>query len=230
MELLTQFAQNTLSVLLDASLWLLVGLLFAGLIKAWIPDDLMSRWLGGEGVWPVTKAAILGAPLPLCSCGVLPAAVGLRRGGASKEATLSFLIATPETGVDSIAVTYALLGPFIAIYRPIAAIVSAIVTGMVAALMLRGERRPPPVPAFRPNAAFGTITTAAPVVETPPLAPLLKRTLEGVRYSATTLLEGIIHWIFIGIIMAGLVLTLAPPDLLASWGSGLPAMVMMILV
>ena len=227
MELL----HNILDVLNDASLWLLVGLLSAGLIKAWIPEDLMSRWLGGSGLWPVTKAAVIGAPLPLCSCGVLPAAVGLRRGGASKEATLSFLIATPETGVDSVAVTYALLGPFIAIYRPIAAISSAIFTGLTATVMLRSEKAEPTPPAFQPNAAFGNIATiqvATP--EPPPPASFGRRTYDGMIYAFTTLLDGIIHWILLGVLLAGVVLTIAPPDLLSTWGSGLPAMVMMILI
>ncbi|MBT3197762.1 MAG: SO_0444 family Cu/Zn efflux transporter, partial [Gammaproteobacteria bacterium] len=224
MELL----QNILTVLTDASLWLLVGLLFAGLVKAWIPEDLMSRWLGGSGLWPVTKAAIIGAPLPLCSCGVLPAAVGLRQGGASREATLSFLIATPETGVDSMAVTYALLGPFIAIFRPFAAISSAIFTGLVATLMLRREA--PPAPLFQPNPAFGNIASIS-ITTAPPTPPTFtKRTLDGVQYASTTLLIGIIHWILIGVVLAGVVLTIAPPDLLSTWGSGLPAMLMMILV
>lgn len=225
MELLLQ---NTLDVLTDASLWLLVGLLFAGLVKAWIPDDLMSRWLGGRGLWPVTKAAVIGAPLPLCSCGVLPAAVGLRQGGASKESTLSFLIATPETGVDSIAVTYALLGPFIAIYRPIAAISSAIFTGLVATVMLKDEE--PPKPAFQANPAFGNIATLSATPPPSPTASLTQRTLEGVQYASTTLLTGIIHWILLGVVLAGVALTMAPPDLLSTWGSGLPAMVMMILI
>ncbi|HIJ23394.1 MAG: SO_0444 family Cu/Zn efflux transporter [Gammaproteobacteria bacterium] len=233
MELLTSFAHNTLTILMDASLWLLLGLLFAGLIRAWIPEDLMGRWLGGEGIWPVTKASILGAPLPLCSCGVLPAAVGLRRGGASKEATLSFLIATPETGVDSIAVSYALLGPFMAVYRPIAAIISAIFTGVIATLVLRSEKTEPVKPVYQPNSAFGAINTIS-VTQQAAVEVVadswLKRTVEGVVYAATTLLAGIIHWIIIGIVMAGAVLTLAPPDLLSSWGSGFPAMVMMVLI
>ena len=93
---------------------------------AWMPKQL-----GGHGLKTVVKAAVIGAPLPLCSCGVIPAAVGLRRSGASKAATTSFLVSTPETGVDSVTVSYVLLGPFMAIIRPIAAITSAIVAGLL---------------------------------------------------------------------------------------------------
>ena len=122
---------NIWAVVLDTAFWLLVGLLAAGVIKTYIPEDLMRRWVGGKGFGAVSRAALIGAPLPLCSCGVLPAAIGLHRAGASKEATVSFLISTPETSVDSVAVTYALMGPVMAIYRPIAALMSAMVTGML---------------------------------------------------------------------------------------------------
>ncbi len=84
-----------------------------------IKPAAMSRHLAGSGIMPVVKAALFGIPLPLCSCGVLPTAVALRRQGASKGATTSFLIATPQTGVDSIAATYSLLGLPFAILRPI---------------------------------------------------------------------------------------------------------------
>ena len=129
-ELLT----NIWAVFLDTAFWLLLGLLAAGIIKSFIAEDTMQRWVGGSGFAAVSRAALFGAPLPLCSCGVLPAAIGLHRSGASKEATVSFLISTPETSVDSIAVTYALMGPVMAVYRPIAALVSAIITGMMTAL------------------------------------------------------------------------------------------------
>lgn len=123
--------KNFIDLFLDSAPWLLLGLILAGLLKVFVPMVWMQKQLGGHGFKTVVKAALLGAPLPLCSCGVIPAAVGLRRSGASKAATTSFLVSTPETGVDSIAVSYVLLGPFMAIVRPIAAITSAIVAGLL---------------------------------------------------------------------------------------------------
>jgi uncharacterized membrane protein YraQ (UPF0718 family) len=111
--------------------WLLLGLLVAGVIHVFIPKDFLSKHLGKEGFWTTVKAALIGAPMPLCSCGVIPAAIGLRRAGGSKSATTAFLVSTPETGVDSISVSYALLGPFMAVIRPIAAVCSAIVAGLL---------------------------------------------------------------------------------------------------
>jgi len=127
MELLTNFGQ----LFLISAPWLLLGLFIAGLINVYLPKDFLNKHLGKEGFLTTVKAALIGAPMPLCSCGVIPAALGLRRAGASKSATTAFLVSTPETGVDSITVSYVLLGPFMAIIRPIAAITSAIVAGVL---------------------------------------------------------------------------------------------------
>ncbi|CAM2983098.1 SO_0444 family Cu/Zn efflux transporter [Vibrio rarus] len=122
---------NFVGLFIESGFWMLLGLVVAGLLKEWVPTDLLAKHLGGKGAKTTIKAAFIGAPLPLCSCGVIPAALGLRRSGASKSATTSFLVATPETGLDSVSVSYALLGPFMAIIRPIAAICSAIVAGLL---------------------------------------------------------------------------------------------------
>ncbi|MCF6436830.1 SO_0444 family Cu/Zn efflux transporter [Pseudoalteromonas sp. MMG022] len=127
MELVTNFWQ----LFLLSAPWLILGLFLAGVINVFIAKDFLQRHLGEEGVWTTVKAALIGAPMPLCSCGVIPAAIGLRRAGGSKSATTAFLVSTPETGVDSISVSYVLLGPFMAIIRPIAAVCSAIVAGVL---------------------------------------------------------------------------------------------------
>ncbi|TMP29267.1 hypothetical protein CWB99_02460 [Pseudoalteromonas rubra] len=127
MALLDNFWQ----LFLVSAPWLMLGLLLAGLLNVFIPKDFLQRHLGKEGLWTTIKAALIGAPMPLCSCGVIPAAIGLRRAGGSKSATTAFLVSTPETGVDSISVSYALLGPFMAVIRPIAAVASAITAGVL---------------------------------------------------------------------------------------------------
>lgn len=97
------------------------------------------KWLGKEHWSSVFKAALLGVPLPLCSCAVIPAAVELRKSGAGRGATSSFLISTPESGIDSISVTYALMGLPMAILRPVAAFLSAFVAGLLQ-LILNPEK------------------------------------------------------------------------------------------
>jgi len=102
-----------------------------GLLAAWVPATLVERHLGGRGWWPALKASLLGIPLPICSCGVIPVAASLRRHGASRGATTSFLLSTPQTGVDSILVTLSLLGPLYAIYRPLAALITGVGGGII---------------------------------------------------------------------------------------------------
>jgi uncharacterized membrane protein YraQ (UPF0718 family) len=116
--------------------YLLLGLFFAGLMHVAIPLEMIGRHLGSNSFVSILKAVIFGIPLPLCSCGVIPAAVALRKKGASKAATLSFLIATPITGVDSIMATYSLMGPFFTVFRVVFASLTALVVGGMARLWL----------------------------------------------------------------------------------------------
>jgi len=111
--------------------FLLFGFLVAGLLSVLVRPETVERHLGGRGFWQVFKAAVFGVPLPLCSCGVIPVAASLRRHGASAGATTSFLISTPQTGVDSIMVTLSLLGPVFAIFRPVVAFVSGLFGGLL---------------------------------------------------------------------------------------------------
>jgi len=131
MNELSLLLTNFFALFIESAPWLLLGLLVAGIMHELVPVSLLQKHMGKNSIGAVVKSAFIGAPLPLCSCGVIPAALGLRRSGASKPATVSFLVATPETGVDSVSVSYALLGPVFAIVRPIAAIVSAIYAGLI---------------------------------------------------------------------------------------------------
>ena len=115
----------------EMSPYILLGFLIAGLMHAFVPQRTFARHLSGRGVKAVVKSALIGVPLPLCSCGVLPTAIAMRRNGASRAAATSFLIATPQTGVDSIAATWSLLGPAFAAVRPIAALLTAVLGGVL---------------------------------------------------------------------------------------------------
>lgn len=110
--------------------YLLLGIVVAGLLHALVPRTLLSRAMGGEGFGPVSRASLLGIPLPLCSCSVIPVAIELRRQGAGRGATAAFMVSTPETGVDSIMSSVAVLHPLLVVFRPIAAMVTAVATGL----------------------------------------------------------------------------------------------------
>jgi uncharacterized membrane protein YraQ (UPF0718 family) len=251
MEQLTALAINFIALSAEASPWLLLGLLIAGLMKAWVPSKVLSKHLG-HGKLAIIKAALIGAPLPLCSCGVIPVATELRRSGASASATSSFLVATPETGIDSVSVSYALLGPVFAVYRPIAAIMSAIITGWLVSTISEDKvsnksadndassktccrkqssdiRLAEKVTEVKPTCCSSkkdTVTQA----QNSDKNKFISKTKQGVYYASTKLIDDIILWLFVGLIFAALVRTFLPQEFLLSYGSGLPAMLLMIVI
>jgi uncharacterized membrane protein YraQ (UPF0718 family) len=205
MEALLAFLRGALvasgQLLAEAAPFLLGGLLIAGLLAGAFRRERVERLLGGPGFAPIARAALLGVPLPLCSCGVVPAAISLRRHGASRGATVSFLVSTPETGVDSIAISYALLGPLVAIARPVAAFASAVVAG-VAVGEDTGSR----------GAAGAVGAGAAPSAE-PPAAPpsgAAAWTRRGVAHAIEEILGEIGPWLLAGVLLGGLLAQALP--------------------
>ena len=127
------FVASFWSVLAQMAPWLMCGFLLAGAISELMPAKWVASVMGGaRGLRGVLNAVLIGIPLPICSCGVLPLAAGLRKAGAGKGAVAGFLVATPQTGVDSILATYAMLGPAFAIARPLAALATGIAGGVAA--------------------------------------------------------------------------------------------------
>jgi len=138
-EILERILLQSWLVLGEMAPWLLLGFLMAGLLSVCVSPAWVERHLGGRGLGSIVKAAVFGVPLPLCSCGVIPVAASIRRHGASRSATTSFLLSTPQTGVDSIAVTYALMGWVFAIFRPIAALLTGVIGGLLVHLFGRSK-------------------------------------------------------------------------------------------
>lgn len=139
-DIIVSIFTEIVGIFYQSSIFILFGLFFSGIMHEFIPMKLITKNLGQNGIKGIFWATLLGAPLPLCSCSVLPAAATLRKKGASKPATASFIVSVPETGVDSVIVSYGLLGPVMAIYRPIAAIISAIAAGLACAFFTRDEK------------------------------------------------------------------------------------------
>lgn len=140
MEILNEILKAFAGFLMEASPFMLLGLFFAGLLKAFLPDDIVKKHIGGNTRGGVLKASAFGVPIPLCSCGVVPAAAGIRKQGAGKGPVVSFLVSTPETGVDSIAITWAMLGPVMAVIRPVAAFLTALFTGSLVNIFDRDKK------------------------------------------------------------------------------------------
>lgn len=122
---------SLLHVVCEMAPYLLLGFLIAGILHVFVPQGFYRKYLSKDNKWAVLWAALLGVPLPLCSCGVIPTAVGLRNEKASKGAVASFLIATPQTGSDSILATFSLMGLGFAIIRPAAALVTGVCGGLL---------------------------------------------------------------------------------------------------
>jgi hypothetical protein len=127
---LLEIIKGTWDILALMAPYLLLGFLIAGILSVLISPKWVEKHLGNNRIGAIIKSSLFGIPLPLCSCGVIPVSAELRKSGASKGATVAFLLSTPQTGVDSIAVTYALLGPVFAIFRPIAAFITGIAGGI----------------------------------------------------------------------------------------------------
>ena len=129
MDMIVSIATDFWVTLTAMSPYLLFGFAIAGILSVFISPAFVETHLGGTGLWPVIKASLFGVPLPLCSCGVIPVTVSLKKHGASSGASVSFLLSTPQTGVDSFLVTWSLLGPVFAIFRPVIAFVTGLVGG-----------------------------------------------------------------------------------------------------
>jgi len=217
--------------------WLLLGLFIAGLINVYLPKDFLNKHLGSEGFTTTIKAALIGAPMPLCSCGVIPAALGLRRAGASKSATTAFLVSTPETGVDSISVSYVLLGPFMAIIRPIAAISSAIVAGILVGrddnkeqALIKKDNPKSSCCSSQNEVIVEKTSCCSSKAPAKAVESHWQKFSQAVAFSCTKLLEDTVKWLLIGLFFAALIQTYVPTDFFTQWGTGILAMIVVILV
>jgi hypothetical protein len=214
----TGFAAEFWVVLAAMAPYLLFGFLVAGFLSIFISADTVEEHLGGGGFLPVLKAAAFGVPLPLCSCGVIPVAASLRRHGASRGATTAFMLSTPQTGVDSILVTYSLLGPVFAVFRPVMALISGILGGTVVSLVAKEDSH-----------------DKGPVIRCTDECCMPKgrggRIVRALRYGFRTLPRDISKALLVGLVIAGAISAIVPKDFFGDvFGKGiLQILVMMAL-
>lgn len=226
-----QLANNFVLLFIESAPYLLLGMFIAGLIHQWLPNKWIENTLGSNN--SVFTAAIIGAPLPLCSCSAIPVAMGIRRNGASKASTASFLVSTPETGLDSIGITYALMGLPMTIARPIAAIFSAVTTGLSIALWGQPEandsHKHESNQASKSSCCHASSSCSAgnPEANKPSFISGLKNVF---AYGFGQLLVDFMKWLLIGLFFAALVLTYVPADWMASYGTGPVAMLLMVVI
>lgn len=185
----------------EMAFWLLIGFLFAGILNVLISKNIIYKYLGKNNFKSVLNATLLGIPLPLCSCGVIPTGVAFHKNGASKPASVSFLISTPQTGVDSIMVTYSLLGLPFAIIRPIVALITGLAGGVLAGRFTQTEDVKMPANLLK-NGDFKQEGN------------VIKRIL---KYGLVDFLDDISKWLIVGLLIAAVIAVVVPDDFFTSY-------------
>jgi uncharacterized membrane protein YraQ (UPF0718 family) len=208
--MLVNIVTESWQVLGQMSPYLLFGFLAAGVLSVCISPEWVERHLGRRGFGPVLKASLFGVPLPLCSCSVIPVSASMYRHGASRAATTAFLLSTPQTGVDSIAVTYALLGPVFAIFRPIAALMTGLLGGGLVELFGGPDASGP---ADASSGEGCTDTCCADKHERSALSRIL-------HYGFVTLPADIGVALLVGVLVAGVMAAIVPQDHLHAYIGG----------
>jgi len=217
-DYLRQIIADFWATIAEMSPYLLFGFLVAGILSVLISQKTVERHLGGRGIWPFIKASIFGVPLPLCSCGVIPVAMSLRKHGASKGSSISFLLSTPQTGLDSIFVTFSLLGPVFAIFRPIAAFITGVIGGILVNIFgeTSQEKASPP-----PECSDECCGSEAEKHKIP----------KALKFGFVTLPRDIGRSMLLGLIIAAVITAVVPEGFLAAkLGTGILAMVVMMLL
>ncbi len=228
-HIITTALLSSWNLLLQSSIYILFGLLVGGLLKMFLSPAYVANHLGTGRFSSVFKAALLGIPIPLCSCGVLPAAASLKKQGANNGATTAFLISTPESGVDSISISWALLDPILTIARPISAFLSAFVAGIAENFIN------PPDTAWQATPDLSCpVDNCCDGRDCPPEEhkkhhSLINKITTGIQYGATDLWADLAGWFFVGILLAGVITALVPDTMISRHlGGGLSSMLLML--
>jgi len=206
-----QFFIDFIQILNEMSPYLLLGFFFAGLLKVAIPQKFIDKYMGQKSGRSVLNASLLGIPMPLCSCGVIPTGISFYKSGASKGSSVSFLISTPQTGVDSILVTYSLLGLPFAIIRPIIALVTGYVGGILANRYDKKENGIEPMNTVETETCSSQCNDSCdtkPEEHHSKLYSLFK-------YAFVDFLQDISKWLVIGLLLAALISVALPDDFFA---------------
>lgn len=222
MEYIQQYIGELCYLVMEMAPWLLLGLIFAGILKVYFPQKHIDRYLGKPNFKSAFNASLLGIPMPLCSCGVIPTGISFFRNGASKGASNSFLISTPQTGVDSILATYSMLGWPFAILRPLVAFVTGVAGGVLTNVFVKEK---PKVKTTSPFANMSIDTAKVRGAETctddscgcDDKEEIDKRhaLIRVADYAFIELLQDIAKWLIIGFLLAALISVVLPNDFFA---------------
>jgi len=223
MTVVIDILQESYYLLSKMAPYLLFGFFFAGVLHIFLRPEVIARHLGKSNFGAVVKASLFGIPLPLCSCGVIPAALSLRRQGASKGATLSFLISTPTTGIDSIFATFALLGGFFMAYRIVASFLAALFVGTLTNMYIYEPREEKQENDEKQCACCDD--------DTEHTHSLLEKCAGVFTYAFGTLMQDAAGWLIAGILIGGTISYLIPDEFIKAYiGEGWESICIMLII
>ena len=228
MQIVLDLAQEILKVFWQMSPYLFLGFTISGVLHVFFSADFIVKHLGKDNLASVVKASVLGVPIPLCSCGVIPTAFSLRKNKASKGATVSFLVSTPQTGVDSIIATYGILGPIFALFRPVVSFLTGILSG--ALVNVFGSNDPTPTDASEVSAPTCCHDQEQQSIIKEQRSTISKKLKECFNYAYIEFMDDISLNLTVGVIIAGIISYIIPPDFFSSFqGNELLSMLLMII-
>ncbi len=210
-----KFFAELWAVILELGFPLLLGIIIAGALHVLLPQGFIHRTFGGRGLKSIVKASLIGVPMPLCSCSVIPTAIGLKKDGASNGASTGFLISTPQTGVDSILVSASFLGWPFAIFKLVVAFITGLIGGSLVDFVERNQK-----------------IENEPVAIREKIVGFWPKVKEGVEFGVFELIGMIYRWIIFGVIVAALITTFVPTGYLSdiAWIGGIGGLFLMLVI
>lgn len=225
--MITNFLYEIYVLFLEMSPYLMIGLAFVAILNIYMTKEFVKKQIGKDSIWSIFKASLFGVPLPLCSCGVIPTTVYMADSKASKGAVTSFLISTPQTGIDSIIATYGMMGPVFGIFRPI----SALIMGVVGGLFINTTNKDKSLPEKK-KLSLNVIAAPPKTTDKMPEIPFSVKAKSSLKYAFVDFLDDIVVEFLIGLVIAGAITYFLPTEFLEGTGlkSGILGMLVMILI
>lgn len=225
--MITDFLYEIYILFIEMAPYLMIGLAFVAILNIYMTKEFVKKQIGKDSIWSIFKAALFGVPLPLCSCGVIPTTVYMADSKASKGAVTSFLISTPQTGIDSIIATYGMMGPVFGIFRPISALIMGILGGLFINVTNKEKAKPE-----KKKLSLDVITAPPKMVDSKANIPFSEKAKASLKYAFADFLDDIVVEFLIGLVIAGAITYFLPTEFLEGTGlkSGILGMIVMILI
>lgn len=233
MNIINEYLRELLTLYLEISPYMLLGMFLVGLLHILFSKEFVIKHVGSDNIGAVVKASVLGVPLPLCSCGVIPTAVYMAKNGASKGAVISFLVSTPQTGIDSIIATYGMLGWFFAIYRPVIAFINGILAGIIVNIFGKKEKLKLEAEQKKSSSCGCGSSTCTVELNKPENENVFTKKIKSFyNYAFKEFLDDIANHFIVGLLISAVIGVAIPDNFFTDYnlGSGLGGMILMAVI